>query len=210
MNYFPTSRAAMRRSLIRACIQAFRACAGLGPGAGAKSLYAGPLLLIGGLLLAGQAAAKESDRNQPIELNADRAEMNNATGVGVYTGNVVLTQGTMRITADRMTVHTTPEGQIARAVAEGKQATFRQLPEGQSEYVHARAPRMEYRLQPGTRVDLTGGATLTQGKNEFSGQTIHYDVDADIVTAQSGEQAQERVRITFHPRQKTDQSDGGE
>lgn len=185
MNYCPRSKAVMHRRPAK-------------------------LALLACLLLAAPVWAKQSDRAQPIQLDADRAEMNNATGVGVYTGNVVLTQGTMRITADRMTVHTTPEGQIARAIAEGKQATFRQLPEGQSEYVHARAPRMEYRLQPGTRVDLTGGATLTQGKNEFSGQVIQYDVDADIVTAQSGQQPQERVRITFHPKQKTGENGGSE
>lgn len=159
-------------------------------------------LLAAGLLLAGAVQALESDRRQPVQLDADRAEMNNATGVGIYTGNVVLTQGTMKITADRMTVHTTPEGQVRRIIAEGKQATFRQLPEGQSEYVHARAPRMEYRMQEPASVDLTGGAVLTQGKNEFAGQVIHYDVSQDVVTAHGGQQEQERIRITFFPGEK--------
>lgn len=153
-------------------------------------------------LLGGPAQALESDRRQPVQLDADTAELNNATGVGVYTGNVVLVQGTMRITADRMTVHTTPSGQVTRVIAVGEPATFRQLPEGETEYVDARAPRMEYRLEDPATIDLIGGARLTQGKNEFSGQTIHYDLARDVVTARRGEQ--ERIRITFFPKDEPD------
>lgn len=152
-------------------------------------------------LLSGPATALDSDRQQPAQLVADRAEMNNATGVGIYTGNVVLTQGTLRMSADRMTVYTTPEGEIRRVVSEGDPATFRQLPEGQSEHVNARAPRMEYRLQAPASIDLTGGALLTQGKNQFAGEVVHYDVAKDVVTARGDGESQERIRITFFPKQ---------
>lgn len=160
------------------------------------------LLVLG--LLALPATALDSDRAQPMELSAQRAEMNNATGVGVYTGNVVLTQGTMRITADKMTVHTTTSGDLARVIAEGKNATFRQLPQGQREYVNARAPYMEYHPQTPGHVLLKGGAVLTQGKNEFSGETIRYDMQKDTVIAQSAKDSDQRIRITFFPEQEKD------
>lgn len=157
-------------------------------------------LLVGAVAL--PASALDSDRQQPVELTASRAEMNQATGVGVYTGNVVLSQGTMRITADKMTVHTTPGGDLARVVAEGDNASFRQLPEGQKEYVNARAPYMEYVPQAPGHVLLQGGAILTQGKNEFTGQVIRYDMQRDIVIADAGKNGDERIRITFFPEKK--------
>lgn len=150
-------------------------------------------------LLTLPAAALDSDRSQPMELTARHAEMNNATGTGIYTGDVVLTQGTMRITADKMTVYTSAGGDLSRVVAEGKNATFRQLPEGQQDYVNARAPYMEYRPQEPGYVLLQGGAILTQGKNEFTGATIRYDMQQDTVIAESPKDSKERIRITFFP-----------
>lgn len=163
-------------------------------------------LLLGAL--AQPVSALDSDRQKPVELTASRAEMNQATGVGVYTGNVVLTQGTMRITADKMTVHTTPGGDLARVVAEGDTASFRQLPEGQKEYVNARAPYMEYVPQAPGHVLLRGGAILTQGKNEFAGEVIRYDMQRDTVIADAGKNGEERIRITFFPEKK--QTDGAQ
>lgn len=164
-----------------------------------------PIKLIMILLLAGlalPAAALDSDRTQAVELNARHAEMNNATGVGIYTGDVVLTQGTMRLTADKMTVYTTDDGDLKRVVAEGKDATFRQLPEGQQQYVHARAPYMEYQPQAPGHVLLQKGAVLTQGKNEFKGETIRYDMQKDTVVAESGKDNGNRVHIRFFPEKK--------
>lgn len=167
--------------------------------------------LLGALLLAAlalPAAALDSDRSQPVELNADHAQMNNATGVGIYTGDVVLTQGTMRITADKMTIHTTPEGGLKRVIAEGKKATFRQLPEGQQDYVNASAAYMEYRPEASGYVLLQGGAVLTQGKNTFSGETIRYDIQQDTVVAQSDKDSGQRIRITFFPEEGKSGGDG--
>jgi lipopolysaccharide export system protein LptA len=157
------------------------------------------LLLLGSAL---PAAALDSDRAQAVELNARHAEMNNATGIGIYTGDVVLTQGTMRLTADRMTVYTTEDGDLKRVVAEGRDATFRQLPEGQQQYVNARAPYMEYQPQAPGHILLRQGAVLTQGKNEFKGETIRYDMQKDPVIAESGKDNGNRVHITFFPEKK--------
>src|SRR5699024_4251194 len=112
--------------------------------------------------------------------------------------------GTMRLTADKMTVYTTPEGDLKRVVAEGENATFRQLPEGQQDYVHARAPYMEYHPQMPGYVLLEQGAVLTQGKNEFKGDRIRYDMLEDAVIAESGKDKDKRVHITFFPEKKDD------
>jgi lipopolysaccharide export system protein LptA len=164
--------------------------------------------LLCGAFTPGPADALSSDRNQPIELQADRAEMNNNTGVGIYTGKVALTQGTMKITGDKMTVYTNAERTIERIVVVGQPATFQELPDGQTEPVRARAPHMEYRMVgKGREVELSQGATLIQGMNEFTGQTVHYQLESELVTAKGGPQTQERIHIKFFPNEKKAMTD---
>ena len=162
--------------------------------------------LAAALLLAAAlpAYALSSDRNQPVQLEAREARLDNATGVSVYTGDVVLVQGTLRITGDKMTVHTGPGGTLRKVVVEGERATFRQLPDGEQQYMNAQAPRMEYQASEPRFVDLSGGAELKQGKNTFSGEHIRYDIEADRVDAQSKPGSQERIQIIFHPEDKPD------
>lgn len=150
------------------------------------------------------AHALDSDRRKPIELTADQARMNQTTGVGVYTGNVVLVQGTMKITGDKMTLYTAEGGDLSKAVVVGDLATYRQLPEGEQEYVQAEAPEMEYQAKQPAFVLLTGGATMTQAKDRFQGDTIRYDISEDTVTAEGRDG---RVRILIHP--KPDRPAGG-
>lgn len=140
------------------------------------------------------------DRDQPVHLSADKAELNNTTGVSVYTGDVVLTQGTMVIHGDKMTVYTDDQHQLKKSVVVGQPATYEQVPEGKKEKVHARAPRMEYYASAPERVVLLGGAKLWQGKNTFTGEHIVYEVATDKVNAQSGEN--QRIHITLYPKKE--------
>ncbi len=58
------------------------------------------------------------DSTQPIAVNADAflADLNNETGT--YTGNVIVTQGEVRLHADEVTVHA-PGGRASRMEANG-------------------------------------------------------------------------------------------
>jgi|HigsolmetaAR202D_1030399.scaffolds.fasta_scaffold21883_2 lipopolysaccharide transport periplasmic protein LptA len=151
------------------------------------------------------AWALKSDRTKQAELESDQAERDMAKGISVYTGNVVLTQGTTRLTADKMTVHTNAKGELVKAVAEGREVTFRELLDGQQEYIDARAPYMEYVATDGGHITLKGGATLTQGRNSFSGETIRYDMSRELITASGDPQGRERIRMIYVPEQKPDQ-----
>lgn len=160
------------------------------------------LLLSLACLAAAPALALDSDRQQPLELTADQAEMNQATGVGVYTGDVVLVQGTMTITGDKMTVYTTPGGDLSKVIVLGQPATYRQLPEGEQEYVDAEAPRMEYHAEQPEFVLLSGGASMLQAKDRFQGETIRYDVAANTVEGAG------RVKMVIHPKPDSGQPSG--
>ncbi|KAB7623823.1 lipopolysaccharide transport periplasmic protein LptA [Alkalilimnicola sp. S0819] len=147
------------------------------------------------------AGALESDREQPIELEADRAEMDNVSGVSVYTGNVILTQGTLKITGDKMTVYQTEGGELDKAYVDGRPATYQQLPDDQPLPVKARAPRMEYYASGPERVRLLQGGLITQGQDEFEGETIVYLVQEDRMQAERGEGEDQRIRIKFFPKE---------
>lgn len=153
------------------------------------------------------AAARNSDRDQPIKLSADQAEIDNVKGVSVYRGDVVLTQGTLKITGEIMHIYYAPDSrELDHIVVEGHPATYQELPEDESEYMHAKAPRMEYYAAGPRRIRLLQGATLWQGSNTFRGKQVIYDIEADQVVARSGKES--RIHITIYPNQPRDkQSD---
>ena len=62
------------------------------------------LLLFLPLLLPMAAWGLSDDRNQPMHIEADRASLNEKTGISTYEGNVHVQQGTLNLRGDRMTV----------------------------------------------------------------------------------------------------------
>lgn len=140
-----------------------------------------------------------SDRDQPMHLEADHADINDKTGVHIYTGNVVITQGTLHMTGDHLTVYTV-EGEIKKAISLGKPATYRQRPDNKDQDVEAEALRMEYYADEGKLI-LIDTAKVWQGGDTFRSERITYDIDRDVVNAGTGE---DRVRIILQPRNKAE------
>ncbi|MCC5810270.1 MAG: lipopolysaccharide transport periplasmic protein LptA [Ectothiorhodospiraceae bacterium] len=142
----------------------------------------------------------DASRQQPITLDADHAEIDNVTGISIYTGDVVLTQGLREITGDRMTVHTRSGGrELDHVVVEGAPAIYTQTPDGDGRVVRAEAPRMEYHAAGPERVILLEGGRLTQGRNEFTGETVHYNLETEVVNARGDQDTGRRIRITLFP-----------
>ena len=144
--------------------------------------------------------ALSSDRDKPMYIEADRAELNDRTGVSTYWGGVQVSQGTMVLNADTLTVHNRKR-QIITVVAEGKPAQFRQRPDNQTEDVKANADHIEYRGLD-EQLILLGGAKVWQAGNVFQSDRIVYDMKHNVVNA-GGEHSeitdQQRVRITIQP-----------
>jgi len=85
--------------------------------------------------------ALTSDRDQPISLEADFADVDDLNGISIYTGNVILIQGSMLIKAEKLTLHhNNAERDLEKAIAEGKKktASFKQRPEGKQQDFRAR------------------------------------------------------------------------
>lgn len=151
--------------------------------------------------LPGVAAALSSDRDQPMYVEADRADIDDQRGVSVYRGNVKITQGTLQLTAAELTVHS-KDGDITKAIAIGQPATYRQRPDGKEQDVEAEALRMEY-FGVEQKIILIDKAEVRQGGDTFRSDRIHYDIAKDVVNAgATAGSPGDRVRITIQPKPK--------
>lgn len=151
-----------------------------------------PLLILLALL-AGPAVALQSDREQPIRIQADRVLVDEARKVSTYEGNVELTQGTLHVTAERVEVLRSANG-VERLVATGAPVTFRQRPDDSDDDIRGQAARVEYSAASAL-LELIGDAHLWQGRDEFSGPHISYESAANRVRAEG----KGRVQAIIHP-----------
>jgi len=170
------------------------------------------LLLFTTLALCNPAWPLSTDKDQPIEIEANTAELDDQKGVTVYTGNVVVTQGSIRMTGDKMTVYYTKDNDLDTVIMLGQPATYRQMPDKKEVYDEAEALRMEfYNLKH--LIVLINNALVTQEGLRFSGSHIEYDTENSKIrargapvtsVAEDGTPAQGtgRVKITIQPKKK--------
>lgn len=149
------------------------------------------------LLAPDAALALRSDKDQPIHIAADHANINAKQGISVYQGNVRVTRGSMHLEADTVTVYSTQD-KIKKMVAVGNPAHFRDLPDNNKGVIRATAQRMEYYADQ-NQVILLDHAVVLQGGNKFSSQRIVYDIVQDVVTAGQQGSGTQRVHITIMP-----------
>lgn len=165
------------------------------------------LLLLLGISMTLSATALPEDRDQPIEIQADQVELDDETGIAVYEGNVRLDQGSLRVTAHRLTIHTRQQ-EVDRIVAEGQEqgepARYRQIPERGASPIEAHARSITYRAGS-QQVELSGRAHLRQLEDTFAGDRITYDIRERRITA-SGASDGEPVTMTIQPGRQRDRS----
>ncbi|MDD5240417.1 MAG: lipopolysaccharide transport periplasmic protein LptA [Sulfuricella sp.] len=117
--------------------------------------------------------AEKADRDKPINLESDTANVDDAKKVSIYEGNVVLTQGTLMIRANKLVVTEDAEG-FQYGTAYGNPASFRQKREGYDEYIEGYGLRIEYD-QKKDLVKLFNQARMKRNKDEAHGNFISYD-----------------------------------
>lgn len=142
-----------------------------------------PLLLSLGIALGSAGAwALPSDREQPIRVQADTAELDDKQGVAVYRGDVVITQGTLKITGDKVTITQNAQGDIEVFTAVGKPAYYEQKPAADKQIVKAYGLTIQY-FAANERIVLIDQAKVIQEGNTFEGEKIVYDTQRQIVNA---------------------------
>ena len=148
-------------------------------------------------LLTASAQAMPEDRDQPIKITADSAERSEQIEETRYTGNVVLTQGSLRIEADSLVVHNDAADLI---VATGDPATLQQTPETDKADVTASAERIEYD-RPRDQITLKQSAKIEQDGAVVTGAVINYQVAEQRVIAvgDPSSQVKQRVEVIIPP-----------
>lgn len=142
-----------------------------------------PLILSLGAALGSAAAwALPSDREQPIRIQADSAELDDKQGVAVYRGDVIITQGTLKITGDTVTITQTASGDIDVFTSVGNLAYYEQKPAADKEIVKAYGRTIQY-FSSNERIVLIDQAKVIQEGNTFEGEKIVYDTQRQIVNA---------------------------
>lgn len=147
------------------------------------------------------ALALPEDRNQPVQLKANSAELDDRKGVSVYIGQVHIKQGSMEIFSDKATIYSDDQG-IKQIIATGNPVRFKQKPAVDKPWTHGRSLIMEYHADI-DRVILKEEAELTQAEDRFKGDRIQLDIESDVVTATSkGKQQGSQVEMFLPPRNK--------
>jgi lipopolysaccharide export system protein LptA len=162
--------------------------------------------------LAGPTRAERADRTKPINLESDSMRVDDAQKISVFEGKVVMTQGTLTIHADRITVRQDKEGHQYGS-ASGNLATFRQKRDGADEYIEGEAERIEYNGKI-DKVEFFNRARLKrEPADEVHGNYISYDSRTEYFTVTGGAAPTAsgspggRVRAVIQPRNGADDTE---
>lgn len=111
----------------------------------------------------------QQDTRAPVEVSADALSVNQTDGTALYSGNVVIAQGQMRLAAPRvLVVYSNQAGRIQRLEASGGVILV-------SGTEAAEAQSAEYDIEAG-KVTMIGNVLLTQGPSALTSERMVVDL----------------------------------
>lgn len=160
--------------------------------------FSGPALLLA-LLLSTPAGAQNqvafgglrADPTQPVEVTADSLSVNQSDGTAIFTGNVLVIQGEMRLKAGSLTVN---YKDADRTKIESLTATGGVTLTTGADAAESRDA--VYTIDSG-QVVMTGDVLLTQGTNILSGQKLTVDLKSGTGSMDG------RVKTVLTPEKKS-------
>jgi lipopolysaccharide export system protein LptA len=129
------------------------------------------------------AFALSTDKEKDIEIEADSAEMDDLKGITIYRGDVIVVQGSIRMTGHTMTVHFDDNGDMELVIMQGTPATYRQLPDNSKNYDEAEALQMEYYALKDYIILKEKALVTKPDGSTMSGKRIDYDTALSKVIA---------------------------
>jgi lipopolysaccharide export system protein LptA len=174
-------------------------------------LAGGLLLAVGGLQ---PALAERADRNKPMTLESDRpcvVDLRKQTSV--CSGNVVVSQGTLQLRAERLELGESADGyQVVHAIGSDSQpARFKQKRDGLDETIEGQARRIDYDGSSGV-LNFDGQAVVRRLRgstlaDEIQGASIVWDSRSEQFNVKGGAATASnpsgRVRAVITPRAAT-------
>ncbi|CAH0532499.1 Lipopolysaccharide export system protein LptA [Vibrio stylophorae] len=140
--------------------------------------------------------AKSNDTEQPIVIHSNNQQVDMKTNTVTFSGKVVLTQGSIKIHADRIVV-IRPKGKEGQEIIEayGKPATFQQTTDD-GKPLNGKANKLRYEIAK-EFLTMTTNAELNQEGSVIKGDSISYSIVQQKLVAKSG--GQERVTTIIQP-----------
>lgn len=157
------------------------------------------------VLAALPALAEKADKDKPTQIEANRMSADDTRRLNIFEGNVVLTKGTIRITAERVVVRQDPDG-FQHATASGAPVRFRQKQdpkEGkEGVWVDGEALRVEIDDR-NEKVEMFDRARVARDGDEVRGDYIFLDQRSEFFSVSGGKGAPGgRVRAVIQPKTK--------
>ena len=151
------------------------------------------LAVVLALTLSSAAQAEKADKDKPMNVEADALRYEDTRQTSVFTGNVVLTKGTIVMRGTKMDVRQDPQGNqfgLLLGTPE-KPGFFRQKREGLDEWIEGEGDRIEYDSKAET-VLFVGRAVLrryrgTQLNDVSEGSQILYNSATEVFTVKGGD-----------------------
>lgn len=142
------------------------------------------------------------NKDQPVTIEANSAQLDDKNGTSIYSGNVIIVQGSLRISADKVTAYQ-EKNAIGKIVADGSPARYDQAGATKDDHVTALANTIDY-IANDDKIILKGNAKLEQKGNTVEGQLITYDIKRKIGNAGSNKSTSKtengRVKMIFQPK----------
>ena len=135
------------------------------------------------IIMLNNAFALSTDKEKDIEIEADSAEMDDLKGITIYRGDVIVVQGSIRMTGHTMTVHFDDNGDMELVIMQGTPATYRQLPDNSKNYDEAEALQMEYYALKDYIILKEKALVTKPDGSTMSGKRIDYDTALSKVIA---------------------------
>jgi lipopolysaccharide export system protein LptA len=151
-------------------------------------------------LLSTGVSALESDSQQPIYIDSDRAVYDEKVQTSTYIGNVYATQGSIKIDADKLVVYMS-NGNITKLVATGQPSKFKQLPEVGKEEIYGEGLVNEFYPDKNLLI-FTKNASVWQGDAKQSSEYIEYDTKLSLLRAGESASNGKRVHSVIKPKQQ--------
>ena len=151
--------------------------------------------LVAAALLATGVHAERADREKEVVLLADKGVADDNKKTSIFEGNVIITQGTMRVTAAKVTL--SEKDNFKFYVAQGAPVTFRQKRDKVDEWIDGEAQRAEFDDR-NDMLRLYNRAHVKSGANEITGDFISYDMKrelTEVAGAPPGTQAPQNSRV---------------
>jgi lipopolysaccharide export system protein LptA len=155
------------------------------------------------LLASASVAAKQTDYQQKIYVDSQRQLAELSDNKVSFLDDVVITQGTIKITANKVEVIRNGQKGAEEMIAYGSPATFFQIMDN-GKPVQASANRLNYKLKE-KLVVLSDHAELKQEDSQVSGDIIRYDIQKQQMAAESTSKGS-RVKTVFLPDQLQEQT----